>query len=230
MGGVEYARNRIIKSAKEEKSLSILRQQKFQDAPPIELEDTGVIVMPFLEGTSAMAKVIGDHWEFGYSRSRTNKFQNEPYITHTPHDLRLLNISEQVEKILGFRSEIEFMVTTEGEIFVVQAKDISKIETLDFKETESVVHLDGIRRIRKRRNYRERPIFVMDSRALYMDVISSCEDLVHGCPGPAPEIADIISRIEKFERELVEFALRHERFLRPGAFGGGAGRPFPGGQ
>ena len=212
VGGVEYARNRIIKSAHEEKSLSILRQQKFQDAPPIKLEDTGVMVMPFLEGTSAMAKVIGDHWEFGYSRSRTNKFQNEPYITHTPHDLRLLNISEEVEKILGFRSEIEFIVTTEGEIFVVQAKDISKIETLDFKETESVVHLDGIRRIRKRRNYRERPIFVLDSRAMYMDVISSCEDLVHGCPGDPPTIGDIVGRIDKFEREIQEFALRHERF------------------
>lgn len=211
-GGVKYARNRIIKSAREDKRLSIRRQQKFQGAPPIDLEDTGIMVMPFIEGTSVMAKIIGDHWEFGYSRSRDSGFANEPYITNTPHDLRLLTIAQDVETLLGFRCEIEYVVSREGEIFVVQAKDISKIETLEHKESKRSIRLDGLRRIRKRRNYRERPIYVMDNRSLYLQIISNCEDIVHGCVEPVDNVEEIIARVAQVERDMEEFALRHERF------------------
>ena len=33
-------------------------------------------------------------------------------------------------------------------------------------------------RTRKRRSYRERPVYVMDTEAFYLDVISCCEELV----------------------------------------------------
>lgn len=212
VGGIKYARQKIIRLAREEKRLSILRQQKFQGAPPLDLEETGIIVMPFIEGIRVMAKVIGERWEFGYCRDRSGNFRDEPYITHTPHDRRLIDISQAVENLLGFRCELEYIVSTEGEIFLVQAKDISKVETLELKETERAVKLDGLRRIRKRRNYRERPIFVMDNQQLYLDIITHCEDLVHGYPGPPPSIEDIIQRIYDFEQEMERFALRHERF------------------
>mgnify|MGYP001813354859 FL=1 len=168
--------------------------------------------MPFIEGTSVMGKMIGNSWEFGYSRDRTHKVQREPYITNTPHDLRLLELSQQIQKYLGFRCEIEFIVSSDGEIFVVQAKDISNIETLEQKESDRSIHLDGIRRIRKRRNYRERPIYVMDTRSFYIDLISKCEDMVHPCEGPRPTIDDIVGIIKQYEEDMKAFALRHQRF------------------
>ena len=83
--------------------------------------------------------------------------ESEPFITKTPHDTGLLEISKEIQEYLGFKCEIEYIVSGDGQIHVVQAKDISQIETLDEKEGERSVNLDGIRRIRKRRNYRERP-------------------------------------------------------------------------
>ena len=94
----------------------------------------------------------------------------------------------------------------------MQAKDISHFETLAEREEERSIKLNGIRRIRKRRNYRERPIYVMDSRAYYMAIIDKCEDMVHGCEGPQPSIEDIIAMITAYEAELEAFALKHERF------------------
>lgn len=212
VAGIRYARNRIIELATASRKLSVLRQQKFNKAPEIDPYEMGIIVMPFIEGTSVMAKMVGDHWEFGYSRDRIHKVQSEPYITNTPHDRELLRLSEDIQKYLGFRCEIEYIVSGDGEIHVVQAKDISHIETLEQKESERSIKLDGIRRIRKRRNYRERPIFVMDSRAFYMRVIDKCEDMVHGCEGPKPGIKDVIEMITSYEAELEAFALRQEKF------------------
>lgn len=212
LAGVKYARNKIIKLATTEKRLSILRQQKFQCAPELDMDLTGVMVMPFIEGTSVMAKVIGESWEFGYSRSRSANIKSEPYITNTPHDRRLLNISQEIEEFFGFKCEIEFIVSKEGEIFVVQAKDISKIETLEMKIADRSIRLAGLLRYRKRRTYRERPIYVMDNKKLYLDIISRCEDLVLGCSGQAPSVDEILARIERFEQGLEEFALRYERF------------------
>ena len=46
--------------------LSILRQQKFNHAPKPDLADMGIIVMPFINGSGVMAKMLGNSWEFGY--------------------------------------------------------------------------------------------------------------------------------------------------------------------
>jgi hypothetical protein len=210
--GIKYARNRIIKLAETTKRLAIERQQQFNHAPIIDLEEMGVIVMPFVNGSNVMAKMIGNHWEFGYCRDRIHKIQNEPYITKTPHDRRLLQLSQDIQDHLGFRCEIEYVISSHGEIHVVQAKDISNIEILEQKESERSVLLDGVHRIRKRRNYRERPVYVMDNKAFYIEIISQCEDLVHGCHGPKPKIEQIIKTIKAFETDFKAFALRHQRF------------------
>ena len=212
VAGIVYARKRMINFAGNANRLSVLRQQKFNNAPEIDLEEMGVIVMPFIDGTSVMAKELGNRWEFGYCRDRIHKVKSEPYITQTPHDRRLLQISEDIQKYLGFPCEIEYIVGTDGEIFVVQAKDISNIETLEMKESERSIKLDSIRRIRKRRSYRERPIYVMDTRAFYIKVIGRCEDMVLGCEGPPPSIEDIIRTITDYEKELENFTLKYERF------------------
>jgi hypothetical protein len=212
IGGVEYARKKMLQLAGTAKQLSIKRQQIFHNAPVIVPDEMGIIVMPFIEGSSVMAKMIGNNWEFGYCRDRVHKLQSEPYITNTPHDTRLLQLSEDIQNHLEFQCEIEYIISSDGEIHVVQAKDISNIETLELKESERSVRLDGIRRIRKRRNYRERLIYVMDTRAFYLDVISKCEDMVHECTGPRPGIEDVIAVVESYEAELEAFAMRHQRF------------------
>lgn len=212
LGGIKYARKRMINFAKTAKRLPILRQQKFNKAPEMDLEEMGVIVMPFIDGTSIMAKVIGENWEFGYSTHGIQKLHTEPYITQTPHDRKLLDISKDIQENMGHRCEIEYIISKEGEIYVVQARDISNIEILEIKENERSVKLDGVRRIRKQRNYRERPIYVMNNREFYINIISKCEDMVHGCEGHEPSIEDIIDVIRSYEAELEAFALRHERF------------------
>jgi len=95
---------------------------------------------------------------------------------------------------------------------VVQAKDISNIETLEEKESQHSIKLDGIRRIRKRRNYMERPVYVMDNKAFYIQIISQCEELVSEDRKSISDINDIISSITAYEMELESFALRHQRF------------------
>ena len=210
--GIKYARKHMIKIAETSKQLSIRRQQTFNHAPEIDINDMGVVVMPFIDGSSVMAKMIVNYWEFGYCRNRTHKVQSEPYITKVPHDRRLLKLSEDIQKTLGFRCEIEYIISTEGEIYVVQAKDISDIETLEEKESLLSIKLDGIRRMRKRRNYRERPVYVMDNKAFYINLISQCEDFVQEGKESNPDINDIISSIKAYEKELESFALRHQRF------------------
>ena len=212
ISGIKYARNRIIKIAETSKQLSIHRQQIFNHAPTINMDEMGIIVMPFVNGSSVMAKIIVDHWEFGYSRDRTRKVQTEPYITKVPHDRKLLDLSKKIQKILGFKCEIEYIITSDGDIHVVQAKDISNIETMEAKENQYSVKLDGIRRMRKRRNYRERPVYVMDNKTFYIDIISQCEDLVKEEKKSKPDIKDIISSIKAYEKNLESFALRHQRF------------------
>lgn len=212
LGGIQYARKRIINLAKTAKQLTIKRQQKFNNAPEINLQDMGVIVMPFISGTSVMAKMIGDHWEFGYCRDRSHKVLREPYITNTPHDRRLIELSEKVQEHLGHRCEIEYVVSEEGEIYVVQAKDISHVETLEKKESERSIKLDGLNRVRKRRSYRERPVYVMDNKSFYLKIIAKCEDFMMADEGAKPRIEDIVDIITRFQADLEDFALRHQRF------------------
>lgn len=217
-GGIKYARNKMIKIAKTSKRLAIRRQQMFNGAPQIDLDEMGIIVMPFVDGSNVMAKMIGDHWEFGYCRDRSRKVQTEPHITNVPHDRKLLDLSQQIQQTLGFKCEIEYIISTEGQIHVVQAKDISDIETLEEKEGERSVQLDGIRRIRKRRNYRERPVYVMDNKSFYIDVISQCEVITQeGCDTEA-ELDQVLLKIDAYEQELEAFALRHQRFAVLGFF------------
>lgn len=212
LSGIQYARKKIINLARTAKQLTIKRQQKFNNAPKIDPEDMGVVVMPFISGTSVMAKMIGDHWEFGYCRDRTHKVQREPYITKTPHDRRLIKLSEKIQEHLGHRCEIEYVVSEEGQIHVVQAKDISHIETLEQKQSERSIKLDGVRRVRKNHNYRERPVYVMDNKAFYMEIIGKCEDLVLGDEESKPTIADILEIITNYQTKLEDFALRNQRF------------------
>lgn len=211
ISGIEYARKKIIAKAQTSKRLSIRRQQVFNNAPEVDLDEMGVIVMPFITGTSVMAKMIGNDWEFGYCRNRSHKVQSEPHITKVPHDRGLVQLSKQIQNFLGFRCEIEYIISTEGDIFVVQAKDISHVETLEQEESARSIKLDGIRRIRVRRNYRERPVYVMDNKAFYIHIISQCEELVHGNAPPAG-VAGIIESVTAYEEELEAFALRHPQF------------------
>ncbi|MBW2469382.1 MAG: hypothetical protein JRE62_08780 [Deltaproteobacteria bacterium] len=212
LGGIQYARSKIINLAKTAKQLTIKRQQKFNSSPKIDPQDMGVIVMPFISGTSVMAKMIGDHWEFGYCRDRNHKVQREPYITRTPHDIRLLQLSKEIQKRLGHRCEIEYVVSGEGEIYVVQAKDISHIETLEQQQSERSIKMDGIRRIRRNHNYRERPVYVMDNKEFYLKIIGQCEDLVWSHKKSKPALDDILEIITRYQADLENFALKHHRF------------------
>ncbi|MBW1733445.1 MAG: hypothetical protein JRJ09_10060 [Deltaproteobacteria bacterium] len=212
VAGIKYARNRIIKLAETAHRLSILRQQKFNNAPALDIGKMGVIVMPFIDGMGVMAKMLGNTWEFGYCRPRARQPDIEPFLTTTPHDPELLHISEAIQDFLGHRCEIEYIVSEDGDIHVVQAKDISQFETLDEKESERSIKLDGVRRIRERRSYRERPIFVLDSKTFYMRIIDKCEEMVLGSEGPRPDIEEILAMITSREVEFEDFALRHERF------------------
>ena len=212
LGGIKYARKKIIKLAKTAKQLSIRRQQKFSNAPAIDLENMGVIVMPFISGASVMAKMIGDHWEFGYCRDLNQKIQREPYITRTPHDIRLLQLSKDIQHYLGYPCEIEYVISEQGEIFVVQAKNISHIETVELKLGERSIALDGVRRVRRHHNFRERPVYVMDNKTFYLNIISKCEEFVFGDGDNKPTIEDILEIITRFQSELEDFALKHQRF------------------
>ncbi len=210
--GIRYGRKRIVSLAETAKRLQILRQQKFTNAPDIDPEDMGVIVMPFIEGVKVMAKKMGQHWEFGYTNAYAHKIQCESYITETPHDMKLLQLSEDIQECLGFACEIEYIVSEMRDIYVVQAKDISKVELLDENVGRRTVTLDGIRRIRKKRNYRERVVYVMDHKSFYLDIIDKCEDLLHGWGDSDNSIDDVLQVISDYEAELEEFALKHERF------------------
>lgn len=210
--GIKFARNRIINSAKTSNRLSILRQNRFNGAPEIDLNEMGIIVMPFIDGSNVMAKMFEDHWEFGYCHDRIHKVRIEPYITKTPHNIKLLDLSEDIQKHLGFSCEIEYIIAKDRQIHVVQAKDISHVEILEIEQSKRSIKLDGIRRIRSRRNYRERPIFVMDNDAFYLKIISKCEDMIHDCKGNQTDFDEIINIIASYETKLENFALKYERF------------------
>ncbi|MCK5836072.1 MAG: hypothetical protein KAH09_02305 [Desulfobacula sp.] len=212
IGGILYARKKIIKSAKTTKALSIKRQQKFNNAPVIDLEEMGIIVMPFVEGSNVMAKMMSGEWEFGYCRDRISRVQTEPFITKTPHNRKLLDLSQDIEKLFGFPCEIEFIISEIGEIFVVQAKDISGVEILEISAGIPSIQLNGVKRIRKRRYYRERPIYVMDTRKLYRNIISTCEGSVFDNKSPDKVIKEVGEVIKSFQAGLENFALRNERF------------------
>jgi hypothetical protein len=124
----------------------------------------------------------------------------------------LLEVSEHIQNYLGFPCEIEFIISEDGKIHIVQAKDISRVDILELKEGERSLTLAGVRRIRKRRNYRERPVYVMDNRSFYLKIIGKCEDMVLGNPDSRTDISEILDIINSYESERESFALRHQRF------------------
>jgi hypothetical protein len=156
--------------------------------------------------------MIGNHWEFGYCRDRRHKIQREPYITRTPHDITLLQLSGDIQKYLGFQCEIEYVISEQGEIYVVQAKDISHIETIEFKLGERSIQLDGVRRVRRNHNFRERPLYVMDNKTFYLSLINKCEEFVLGHEDSKPTLEEILEIITLYQAELEAFALKHNRF------------------
>ena len=211
--GIVYARSRIIQAGATSKRLSLIRQQKFNSAPAINIDDMGIIVMPFIDGMGVMAKMLGNQWEFGYGGDNYRKIRTEPYITETPPDKALLRHSEDIQRFLGFRCEIEFIISPDRQICVVQAKDISGIDTLEQKESERSIRMDGIRRLRKRRNYRERPVYVMNNIALYNQILHSCSEPADASSGdPKLRFNHAEEMIRIHEKELRAFALKHERF------------------
>ena len=115
----------------------------------------GIVVMQYIEGSQVMAKKLGDQWEFGISGYAKEGGQVESYITRRPPDERLVELSESIQSKLGFRCEIEYILDHDGLIHVVQARDISLIDLLQQNRFEQTLRLDGIRRLRKRSNYRE---------------------------------------------------------------------------
>ncbi|WP_286821280.1 hypothetical protein [Desulfobacter sp. UBA2225] len=213
ISGIKYARKRMVKSSLTAKALSIKRQQKFNRAPEIDPEQMGLIAMPFIDGSSVMAKMIGRQWEFGYCRDRQKKLSNEPFITRTPHDRKLIDLSTRIQDFLGFSCEIEYIITYDNDIYIVQAKDISKFDLKEMIESEQhIIVLDGIRRIRKRHSYRERPTFVMDNQSFYLEVITQCEKMVHGWGDQPTVFEDILGVISDYQQTLESFALQHWRF------------------
>lgn len=213
ISGIKYARKRMVNASRTVKGLSIRRQQKFNHAPEIDPEQMGVIVMPFMDGSSVMAKMIGRQWEFGYCRDRQQKLSNEPFITRIPHDRKLIDLSTGIQDLLGFSCEIEYIITYDNDIYIVQAKDISGFGLKEMIESEQqIILLDGIRRIRKRHSYRERPIFVMDNQSFYLEVINQCEKMVHGWEDQPTVFEDILGVISDYQQTLESFALQYWRF------------------
>jgi len=87
-----------------------------------------------------------------------------------------------------------------------------KAETLELKDSERSIRLEGVRRVRRNHNFRERPVYVMNNRDFYMKVISKCEEFVLDKGDPRPTIDDILDIFAAYQSELVEFALQHQRF------------------
>ena len=174
----------------------------------------GVIVMPFVDGSSVMAKMISGHWEFGYCRDRIQKVQSEPYITRTPHDRRLVQLSKDIQAHLGFRCEIEYIISADGGIHVVQAKDISQYR-YPRREGESAVDHPG--------RYPADPKAAQLSGAAA--VCDGQQSVLHRHHLPVRgdwsagvtrlirlNIDPIIASIEAYQADLEAFALRHQRY------------------
>ena len=210
--GVQYARNRITKLARHAKRLNILRQQKFNGAPQIDIDQMGIMVMQYIEGLQVMAKQLGDQWEFGISGFAKEKVPVESYITRRPPDERLLELSDTIQRHLGFRCEIEYILDYSGVIHVVQARDISLIDLLEQNRFEQTLRLDGIRRLRKRNNYRERVIYAMDNPSIYERIMAMSSELLREQERVEEKFGKILKVIEEYEQELEQFSLKYQYY------------------
>ena len=210
--GVQYARNRITKLARHAKRLNILRQQRFNGAPQIDIDQMGIVVMQYIEGLQVMAKQLGDQWEFGISGFAKEKVPVESYITRRPPDERLLELSDTIQRYLGFRCEIEYILDYSGVIHVVQARDISLIDLLEQNRFEQTLRLDGIRRLRKRNNYRERVIYAMDNPSIYERIMAMSSELLREQERVEEKFGKILKVIEEYEQELEQFSLKYQYY------------------
>jgi len=210
--GVQYARNRITKLARHAKRLNILRQQRFNGAPQIDIDQMGIVVMQYIEGLQVMAKQLGDQWEFGISGFAKEKVPVESYITRRPPDERLLELSDTIQRYLGFRCEIEYILDYSGVIHVVQARDISLIDLLETNRFEQTLRLDGIRRLRKRNNYRERVIYAMDNPSIYERIMAMSSELLREQERVEEKFGKILKVIEEYEQELEQFSLKYQYY------------------
>ena len=210
--GVQYARNRITKLARHAKRLNILRQQRFNGAPQIDIDQMGIMVMQYIEGLQVIAKQLGDQWEFGISGFAKEKVPVESYITRRPPDERLLELSDTIQRYLGFRCEIEYILDYSGVIHVVQARDISLIDLLEQNRFEQTLRLDGIRRLRKRNNYRERVIYAMDNPSIYERIMAMSSELLREQERVEEKFGKILKVIEEYEQELEQFSLKYQYY------------------
>ena len=85
-------------------------------------------------------------------------------------------------------------------------------ETLEMNQSDRTIRLDGIRRIRKNHNYRERPVYLMDNKSFYLGIIAMCENIVLGSEGPKPTVEDVLDIIRAYQSELQDFAMKNQRF------------------
>ena len=212
VNGILYARNRITKLARHAKRLNILRQQRFHGAPQIDIDQMGIVVMQYIEGLQVMAKKLGDQWEFGISGYAKEGGQVESYITRRPPDERLIELSETIQSQLGFRCEIEYILDHDGLIHVVQARDISLIDLLEQNRFEQTLRLDGIRRLRKRSNYRERVIYAMDNPSIYERIMAMSSELLKEQERVEEKFGEILKVIEEYEQELEQFSLKYQHY------------------
>jgi hypothetical protein len=52
----------------------------------------------------------------------------------------------------------------------------------------------------------------MDNKSFYLKIIAKCEDFMMADEGAKPRIEDIVDIITRFQADLEDFALRHQRF------------------
>jgi hypothetical protein len=126
--------------------------------------------------------------------------------------VRLLSLSRDIQESLGFRCELEYVISEDGGIHVVQAKDISHMEMPAQDKLKRSIRLDGIRRTRKHRNYRERILYVLNNRDFYLRVIEICESIVMGGEKEKSNLEDVLAIIREYRTELEEFAMKHQFF------------------
>ena len=92
---------------------------------------------------------------------------------------------------------------------MVQARDISLIDLLEQNRFEQTLRLDGIRRLRKRSNYRERVIYAMDNPSIYERIMVMSSELLKDQERVEEKFGEILKVIEEYEQELEQFSLKY---------------------
>jgi hypothetical protein len=220
LDGIRLAFRKIVRSCRTSKRLAIRRQQVFEGAPPLDPDDMGILIMPYVDGRSVMAKTVGTNWEFGYARQSDNLIFRDPYLTSTPHDTQLYILSERIRRFLGFRCEIEYILSGDGQLFIVQARDISGAPTIEEAPVSPTgrrgggrVRFDGVLRVRGLCNHRIRPVFIMNNRGFSLEIIDACSrSRCSGGSGDDGLTQRILEIIDRFDQQLEMFSLSHPRY------------------